>query len=56
MFLVNAPVIFTMIWAVVRGFIDEKTRKKIKIMGSKYKKTLNAAVDPANLPVWLGGE
>lgn len=56
MYIVNAPFIFTAIWAIVKGFIDEKTRKKINIMGGSYKKTLLKAVDPENLPIWLGGE
>ncbi len=56
MYIVNAPFIFTAIWAIVKGFIDEKTRKKISIMGGKYKKTLLAAVPAANLPIWLGGD
>jgi len=36
MFIVNAPMLFTGVWAMVKGFIDEKTRKKIKICGGKY--------------------
>jgi len=36
MFILNAPMLFTGVWAVVKGFLDEKTRKKIKIMGSGY--------------------
>ena len=29
MFIVNAPMLFSGIWAVVKGFLDEKTRNKI---------------------------
>lgn len=36
MYIVNAPLIFSGIWALVKGFLDEKTRKKIIIAGSKY--------------------
>ena len=36
MFIVNAPMLFTGVWAVIKGFIDEKTRQKIHIRGSKY--------------------
>lgn len=36
MFIVNAPMLFTGVWAVVKGFLDEKTRNKIKILGGKY--------------------
>ena len=56
MYIVNAPFLFTAIWTIVKGFIDEKTRKKINIIGGSYKKTLLAAVEAENLPEWLGGE
>jgi hypothetical protein len=36
MYIVNAPMLFTGVWAVVKGFIDEKTRKKIFIKGGKF--------------------
>jgi hypothetical protein len=36
MYIVNAPMLFTGVWAVVKGFIDEKTRKKITIAGGKF--------------------
>jgi len=55
MYIVNAPMFFTGVWAVVKGFIDEKTRKKIHILGSKYHKELNELVAPENLPSFLGG-
>lgn len=34
--IVNAPWAFTGVWAVVKVFLDEKTRKKIQIVGGKY--------------------
>ena len=40
MFIVNTPFIFSAIWAIVRAFIDEKTKKKINIIGGKFKKKL----------------
>jgi hypothetical protein len=40
MFIVNAPMIFTGVWAIAKGFIDEKTKNKIKILGHKYQKEL----------------
>lgn len=50
MFIVNAPFLFKAIWTIVKGFIDEKTAKKINIMGGSYKKTLLEAIDSENLP------
>lgn len=54
-FIVNAPMIFTGVWAIVKGFLDEKTRKKITIFGSKYQKELLEVVEPHLLPEFLGG-
>jgi hypothetical protein len=40
MFIINAPFLFTGIWAIVKVWIDDKTKEKIKILGSSYKKEL----------------
>jgi CRAL/TRIO domain len=55
MFIVNAPMLFTGVWAVVKGFLDERTRNKIQIKGSKYQKELLELVEPQNLPDFIGG-
>lgn len=55
MYIVNAPMIFTGIWAIVKGFLDEKTRKKIHIKGGKFEADLLQMVAPENLPSFLGG-
>jgi hypothetical protein len=36
MFIVNAPFLFTGVWAIVKGFLDERTRNKINIKGGKF--------------------
>eukprot|EP01017_Pseudomicrothorax_dubius_P025728 TRINITY_DN2810_c0_g1_i2.p1 TRINITY_DN2810_c0_g1~~TRINITY_DN2810_c0_g1_i2.p1 ORF type:complete len:183 (-),score=47.57 TRINITY_DN2810_c0_g1_i2:606-1154(-) len=36
MFIINSPMLFSGIWAVIRPWLDEKTRNKITIVGSKY--------------------
>lgn len=38
MFIINAPFLFTGIWAIIKMWIDDKTREKIHILGSSYKK------------------
>jgi len=55
MFIINAPFSFKAIWAMFKSFVDEKTRKKINIEGSSYKKKLLNFIDPDNLPSFLGG-
>lgn len=56
MYIVNAPMLFTGVWAVVKGFLDEKTRNKIHIKGSKYQNELLELVEAENLPDFLGGK
>lgn len=55
MFIVNTPMLFTGVWAIVKGFLDQKTRDKIKICGHKYQKEILEVVHPDNLPDFLGG-
>lgn len=55
MFILNAPFLFTGIWAMVRMWIDDKTKEKIHILGSGYKKELLKYIDPENLPDFLDG-
>lgn len=55
-YVINAPMMFTAVWAVVKGMIDEKTRKKIQIVGGSFKKTLLEHIDDENIPSFLGGK
>lgn len=41
----NAPMIFTGVYAVVKVWINEKTRKKINIVGGGFKKELLKDID-----------
>jgi hypothetical protein len=56
MFVINAPTLFTAIWSVLKGMLDENTVAKIHILGSSYSKQLLEHVDAKNLPKFLGGE
>jgi len=55
MFLVNSSMMFSLCWNVVKGFIDTKTRDKIKIEKSHYKEKLLLLVDADSLPTFFGG-
>jgi len=55
MFVINAPTIFAGIWAVLKKFVDPKTRNKVEILGSRYKAKLCEVIDEATLPTFLGG-
>lgn len=41
----NAPWVFTGVYSAIKGWIDEKTRKKIKIIGGTYKQELLKDID-----------
>lgn len=45
MLICNAPWAFTAVWKIVSGWLDEKTRKKIMLVGKDYKKKLAEFVD-----------
>jgi len=56
MLIVDSPMLFRGAWSIISPFIDEKTRKKISILGSKYQKELFKYVDPENVPSDMGGD
>ncbi len=55
LFVVNAPFMFTSAWAIIKGFLNEKTRAKISIYGSNFHKDLFEICDPDAIPSFLGG-
>lgn len=56
MFIINAPMLFSGIWAIVKPWVDKKTRKKVHIIGSHYQKELEKFIDIENIPDFLGGK
>jgi len=55
MIVTNAPAIFTGIYSLIKGWIDEKTRKKISLVGNPIK-ILTELCDLDHIPVFLGGK
>ena len=55
MIIINAPWLFSAIWTIISGFLDEKTAAKISVLGSGYQSEILALVDEENLPISLGG-
>ena len=54
-YVVNAPMLFKAVYAIIKGFLDERTRSKVQILGSDYQPALLNAIAPENLPAFLGG-
>jgi len=44
-----------MIWGVVRAFLDEKTARKVTMIGSNYLKTLTDEIDQDQIPSFIQG-
>ena len=43
------------VWAVAKGFMSERSRDKMEVLGSNFAPTLLEYVDAENLPTFLGG-
>ena len=56
LFIVNTSFIFKAIWSIIKGFIDEKTKKKISIEGYDYYNKLKELVNEENIPSFFGGK
>ncbi|KAJ3305024.1 cytosolic factor, phosphatidylinositol/phosphatidylcholine transfer protein [Kappamyces sp. JEL0829] len=55
MCIINAPMLFTAIWAIIKRFLDQKTISKIHILGANYQDKLLDLIDASNLPLEYGG-
>ena len=53
--IINAPFLFTFIWKIMSLWFDERTLKKICIVGSDYKERLHELVEIDCLPERFGG-
>lgn len=56
LYICNAPMMFTGVWAIVKVWLDERTRQKIQIHGSGYTKKLLEVIDEEQLIDFLGGK
>ncbi|XP_072983446.1 phosphatidylinositol/phosphatidylcholine transfer protein SFH11 isoform X1 [Typha latifolia] len=55
LYIINAGSGFRALWKVLTAFLDARTLSKIQVLGSNYHSALSEAVDPSNLPNFLGG-
>ncbi|CAG8480784.1 3500_t:CDS:1 [Ambispora leptoticha] len=54
-YIINAPMLFSSVWNLVKPMLDEVTAAKIVIINNKYQSTLLEAIDAENLPEKFGG-
>lgn len=55
LFICNAPLIFTGIFSIIKGWLDEQTQKKIQVIGSNFHAELFKYCDEDQVPTCLGG-
>jgi CRAL/TRIO domain len=57
MFIVNAPMIFKAMWAVISPWLEQRTQAKIQVISNEKQgqQALLAAIPPENLIARLGG-
>jgi len=58
-FIINAPRVFSMVWSIVRRWVDERTQSKIQILSGDGVKEMKAVLGEEcvrNLPKEIGGE
>ncbi|KAI3468938.1 hypothetical protein Pfo_025601 [Paulownia fortunei] len=56
LFIINAGSGFKVLWKAIKAFLDARTLAKIRVLGTDYKSSLIEAIDPSNLPSFLGGD
>ncbi len=54
-FLINTSTMFSFLWSLVKGFLNEKVRIKMVVLKSNYKEKLLEYIDANNLPSFFGG-
>jgi len=54
-YIINAPYLFSAVWAVIRPWLDEVTANKIQFMSTGHKEVLLSQIPAENLPVEFGG-
>lgn len=53
--IVNAPWTFSMLWTVLKMFMDKNTVNKVEISSGNPIEVLSKYIDVNNIPVFLGG-
>ena len=55
MLIINAPLSFRGVWAVIRPWLDKKTQAKVEIFGGNYMNRVKELIAQDQLPQIIGG-
>ena len=53
--MINTPWYFTFVWNIIRPWLDERTTKKINMIGEDYLESLREIIDDSQIPIEYGG-
>jgi len=53
--IINTPVIFPLIFSIIKPFLSEATKNKIKLLGSNWKTEILEFIDKDSIPEFYGG-
>lgn len=53
--IINAPIIFPIIYALLKPFMTESSKKKVKVLGSNWRTEILEYIDKDNIPEFYGG-
>lgn len=56
MFVIYSSSVFSVMWSLVKPFVDEKTRKKIHVYKDDFIGDLSKCIDMENIPSIIGGQ
>ena len=54
-FMINAPLLFRGIYSIFQLVMDERTKDKVRVLGSDYHHEISKYIDAENLPEFAGG-
>jgi len=54
-YIINAPYLFSGVWAIIKPWLDEVTVQKIQFMSTGHKEVLLKQIAAENLPAEFGG-
>ncbi|XP_062513834.1 SEC14-like protein 2 isoform X2 [Corticium candelabrum] len=55
-YILKASKIFPVAWGIVKPFVEEKTRKKVNVLGANWQEELRKHIAPDQLPEYYGGK
>jgi len=56
LFVINAPSVFTGLWKIVKPLLDERTQRKVQVLGKDYLTVMQEFISIDQIPECVGGQ